>query len=324
MTRDNNLNLIRVLAAAAVIVSHSYALVGLPEPLAGTLGYTLGELAVKVFFAVSGYLIYKSWSRSTFPRYLQARMMRLFPALLCVSLAMLLAIGPILTGAPDYWSNPVTWQFLPRSLLLPSQTPDLPGLFVGSPVPRTNGPLWTLHFEFAWYLIVAILGAIGAYRFLPAWVLLFAAVYVLAPNFYTWFGLPFVVGMIMAHYDHRPRGLVAILLIEIAFAGYYVGFGVELSTIALSYLTLWAGLKVTPAIQQYNRLGDYSYGIYIYGWPVQQVLRPFIPDDPVALAAASILATLPFAVASWHLVEERALSTLKSKQGADRRAVSVA
>ncbi|HXZ18061.1 MAG TPA: acyltransferase family protein, partial [Roseiarcus sp.] len=58
--RDNNFNLIRLLAALAVIFSHSVGVLGLPgerEFFFDRLGVSLSVMAVDVFFVTSGFLV---------------------------------------------------------------------------------------------------------------------------------------------------------------------------------------------------------------------------------------------------------------------------
>lgn len=315
MQRDNNFNLIRAIAAAVVIISHSFALVDPPEPMELSFGFSLGAVGVKVFFAVSGYLIYKSWERSTVGEYYASRLFRLWPALLVNSLLMVFVVGPLFTHYPAYATDWETWLYVPLALSVPATPAQLPGLFIDSPHPTANGPLWTLHYEVVCYVALFLIGSINRFRYFPAWLLAFATLFWAFPTYYTLFGSSFVVGMTVAHYRHTPNVWLSIALFGVAVAAYQVGLGVTASTIAIGYAALWAGLKVTPGLRRYNVIGDFSYGLYIYAWPIQQIFRPYFDDAPVALAIVSFGATLPFAIASWHFVESPALNWWSRRRG---------
>ena len=151
--RDNNLNLLRVLAAAAVLVSHAYPITRGPEaeePLHNLTGFTLGTVAVYVFFVVSGFLIAKSFEGSKgVLDWSAARVLRLFPGLFVALALTVLVLGPIVTTLPlaAYFADPATLAYLPQNLALIAQRFDLPGVFVGNPYPSAvNGSLWTLFY----------------------------------------------------------------------------------------------------------------------------------------------------------------------------------
>ncbi|HJT97764.1 MAG TPA: hypothetical protein VJ696_05560, partial [Rhodanobacteraceae bacterium] len=66
-----------------------------------------------------------------------------------------------------------------------------------------------------------------------------------------------------------------------------------------AYGTRWRG---------FNRFGDYSYGIYLWAFPMQQVAASLAPSLPSLLnTVAGFVGALPLAVASWHLIEKPAL-----------------
>jgi peptidoglycan/LPS O-acetylase OafA/YrhL len=148
--RDNNFNLLRMLAAAGVLVSHAYPIARGPDaeqPLESLLGMTLGTVCVYVFFAISGFFIAQSFERAATPgAFLRARALRLFPALAVVLCVTVLVAGLWLTTAPP----PVYWaavpEYLVRNLTLFFLRYDLPGVFEDNPLgPGINGSLWTLN-----------------------------------------------------------------------------------------------------------------------------------------------------------------------------------
>ncbi len=151
--RDNNLNLIRMVAAATVLISHAFPITtgaDTVQPLEKQIGLTLGAVAVYVFFIISGFLIPRSFERRSFTDFAIARILRLFPGLAVVLLLTVLFLGPLATSLPlsDYLSNPKTFAYLPRNLLLASLQYDLPGVFDDMPYPGAiNGSLWSLFPE---------------------------------------------------------------------------------------------------------------------------------------------------------------------------------
>ena len=165
--RSNNLNLLRLVAAYAVLISHAWPIVhgpGTEEPLKAATGYTLGTIAVMVFFGLSGFLITASWQRSPAPwRFLARRAQRLLPGLWVVLLLSAAVMGPLVGTMPlsDYLSDPGFWKFLLRNALVLPIEPELPGVFVDNPYPAAAGSIWTLHYEALCYAGVMAAGLAG-------------------------------------------------------------------------------------------------------------------------------------------------------------------
>lgn len=169
--RNNNFNLIRMIAATAVLVSHAWPLSLGPQaaaPLEHVLGtISLGSIAVAIFFGLSGYFITASFQNSRGDRmvFIQARLLRLFPALAVVAVLTVIVAGVALTTAPasQYWPAAVKYVLRTLSLALPMQ--PLPGVFEDNPFgPAVNGSLWTLFYEFLCYMGVLALGIVGLLR----------------------------------------------------------------------------------------------------------------------------------------------------------------
>jgi len=165
--RDNNLNLIRAIAATMVLVSHAYPIALGPDaiqPLKLLTGQSLGSLSVYVFFAISGFLITMSFERSSSYRsFLTARFLRLLPGLV-VSLALVaFVMGPLVTELPlmAYLTHPETWTFMLRNILLALPQYTLPGTFEDLPYPSVEGSIWTLIYEVICYMGVFACGVVG-------------------------------------------------------------------------------------------------------------------------------------------------------------------
>jgi peptidoglycan/LPS O-acetylase OafA/YrhL len=188
--RDNNLNLIRMIAASAVLVSHAFPIAlgeGTPEPLKAGFGYSLGTLSVFAFFIISGFLIAASYERSSSRRrFLAARTLRLFPGLIVSLLLVAFVMGPVVTTLPvvQYLSDPDTYRFILRNTALISPQYTLPGVFETNPYPTVEGSIWTLVYEVLCYVGVFVLGVLGLLRWRWIMALIFAG-YLLA-----WFAIP--------------------------------------------------------------------------------------------------------------------------------------
>ena len=169
----NNLDAVRLVAAALVLYGHSFVFLGLPEPL--FLSWLpLGPLGVFVFFTISGYLVSESWARDpSLPRFFARRALRIFPGLAVCTLLSIVVLGPLLTTLPlaDYASNPHTRGYLQNIAL--HIVYYLPGVFEHNRVANAvNGSLWSLPVEFAMYIVLAIVGVLRGSR----WVVLGLAV----------------------------------------------------------------------------------------------------------------------------------------------------
>jgi peptidoglycan/LPS O-acetylase OafA/YrhL len=332
--RNNNFNLLRIIAAGAVLVSHAYPIClgpGTPEPLNSTLGMTLGALAVLTFFAISGYFISQSFQNvDGCLEFAVARTLRIYPGLFAILLLTVFALGPTLTtlGLSDYFSDRETLLYIPRNLGLWPLQYQLPGVFNDNPYPLAiNGSLWTLVYEVACYAMVAIVGTLGLAlneRRFASFVIAFATCYVLAlplvRNEYAhltmlrnihFLALPFVIGMSLFHFRQHIQlrfSVLVVLGLASAFSYRSVWFQ-ELFVIAWSYGIFYLGFLQCKPLQAYNRLGDYSYGTYIYAFPVEQGIAALYKGClPVVMIALSLPLTLLCAIVSWHLIEQRALA----------------
>ncbi len=326
----NNFDAIRLFAAGLVIFSHSFEITTGTrdtEPLEVLSGQiSLGELAVLIFFVVSGFLITKSWQAAPhLGVFLRKRALRILPApFVCVGLLALVA-GPILTNAPlgEYFSSPLLWAFLLNGVFIHS-VGSLPGVFADAPFPATvNAPLWTLAFEAVCYGLVAVLGITRLLKPLGCAVV-FLLLILIADGAWTFFGgsagaflfklsllgPSFFVGAMMALAADRivldarlAAAAAGVLVIATLMGGLVVAFA-----LAGAYLTLYLAFASLGSVRHAGRFGDFSYGLYLWGWPVQQVVEQALPGSGWAVNFAIALPiALCLAVLSWRLVEKPAL-----------------
>jgi peptidoglycan/LPS O-acetylase OafA/YrhL len=306
--RPNNLHAVRLALAMAVIVSHAWPLAlgpGAAEPLEALTGHSLGGWAVGLFFFLSGLLIARSAERQEAGAFLRARARRLLPGL-AVAVVVTLVLALMSGGHP---SVAEAGQWLVRAVTLVSIEHRIPGAFANAPYPEVvNGPLWSLSHEVAAYGLcwaavrlgllrhpagMAVLGlsalVLWAVPGLPGRVAVFAPLFV-----------AFALGMLAWALRDRVvmSPLVTVGLLVLA----PLGWPLAMAAAGHGALVLAFRLPPRPLAQ------DLSYGAYLYGWPVAQTIVHHAPGlSPVALALASMAAVLPFAWASWHLVERPAL-----------------
>lgn len=334
--RDNNFNLIRFVAAFAVLFSHSFALVagsGDAEPLRFSLGMTFGTMAVDVFFITSGFLVTASLlTRQSTIEFVAARVLRIYPAILVMSVITVFVVGAYFTSQSlsSYFFAKETFRYLFKNVTLVFDVAyTLPGVFDFLPIKRAvNGSLWTLPFELGMYaallLIWVVLGRVALLRVTVFRQLIFviaciAFVLFYADHFYFHtkmeiFRLVFVFFIGAAFYVLKDKvllngkvALAAMLVLvcsalhkDAFFAVYYL---------TLAYLLFWLAYIPKGPIRQFNRIGDYSYGVYIYAFLVQQALMAFMPKlSVIGLFVCSALITFGCAYLSWNLVEKRALA----------------
>jgi len=331
--RDNNLNLIRFICASAVIVSHSWVLLGSPDPAQDFFrSCNLGDIAVRSFFFLSGYLILKSGLRgSDAEEFLAARVLRIFPGLIVAVLACAFLLGPFAStlSLRDYFLNPGTWTFLREMVLHRTQDP-LPGVFrQGHLLSQVDGVFWTLPVEWTMYIVTLVLCLIirgkNFWGKSPVQTLLMAiAALGLTIQMMPLADPPrikscvfyFVFGAIC--YSIRkwiPLSIPAALLllgtdlILIGTRGYDTG--TRLFPLALGYTLLTFGFHPAAIVKSFHKLGDYSYGLYIYAFPIQQLTISYTHQS-LTLLAASYPSSLLAAVISWHYIEKPCL-TIKDR-----------
>ncbi|KGQ20831.1 Acyltransferase 3 [Lysobacter dokdonensis DS-58] len=335
--RDNNFNLVRFIAAFAVLWSHSYAIVISPafEPWVQWLGYTPGGVAVDVFFVTSGFLVTASLMRlDNFRAFARARALRIFPALLVMSLLLALVMGPLLTTRPldVYFSDSAVWKFIwKNSTILTGVKYSLPGVFENNHMQVVNGSLWTLPFELRCYLTLALVWWLASFvksdkaRMFTRIVVVGTALMLVSfwvAHHYAYkhwhtFRLFYFFFLGAAMWIYRARIPMSGTLFAVACVA-LIGGIVQPKTffwiypLTVPYIVMWLAYVPGGVLRQFNKLGDYSYGIYIYAFPIQQALVATVPGiTPEQMIAAAGAGTVALAVLSWHLVEKPMLARKK-------------
>lgn len=330
--RDNHFNLIRMCAASGVVISHAWRLSLGPDtlpPLEASTGFALGTICVILFFAISGMMITASYHRSrTKTSYLKARALRLFPALFVSCVLTMIFLFPIYTGtAEDYLPEAIG--YVVRNTLMFDVKYFIPGLFDNNPISGLiNGSLWTLFYEACFYVGVLLIGVLGLFRYPRLCVAGFlAGITLLLANAHLelfeikgrmthlfLLGIPFATGAIIYILrDRIPLSPLLCIVVAIAIALSHGTFFYEiLFLMGTSYIFISLGFLLPDILLNYNKLGDYSYGTYIFGVPVQQYMAYSGVSTPLGNILWSYPVILLLAVLSWKYVEEPSLN-LKHK-----------
>lgn len=324
----NNFNMVRVVAATAVILSHSFMLV-YHDPSAQPLSwgpYNLGANAVNVFFVLSGILLARSIERHpNWRAFALARVLRILPALLWSGVVVAVLAGLLATTLPLS-----AFFFSSDALLYPLyaatqfEGAQLPEVFVDSPNPgEINRPLWTIKYEltiYALFLVAVMLGLGRSRRFLAALTVALGVALLalqskehqLGPLFSVLrFSFCFALGTCAYHYRKKLplNGLVAVAGLVVGLALGPTPLAIVAWVFAAGYAALVLGsLHVKYLTGLANRL-DISFGLYLYGWPIQQYLLQFEPmrSSLVLHVLLSLLLAGAFAYVSARYIEVPAM-----------------
>ncbi|QIZ98428.1 acyltransferase [Leifsonia sp. PS1209] len=325
--RQNSIGFLRLLFATLVIVEHAWPLGGFGTHL-GRTENNVGFLCVEGFFALSGFLITRSASRQSTGRYLWHRILRIFPAYWVCLLVIAVVFAPIVwrTGH-SLWryftATPTAVGYVLNNSLLSTMQQGIGGTLASNPFPNLwNGPLYTLYYEFICYLVVgglAALGVLNAKTVLTVgagvWVwlqLIEVGAAGVVDNRQATLTVCFMVGSLAWFLREKVLTKSAGLVIgvcAILVAGLtYVTLGFhQVGIIAFAFACIWAG-----CVLPFRKVGvkrDFSYGMYIYGWPVLQI-GAFFGLQKLGLPlylASTLVVTLGLAAASWYVIESKAL-----------------
>ena len=337
LKRDaNNFDLIRLLAAIAVIYGHSFSLI---KNVYGTdlvhavTGIYSGEWALKTFFFLSGLLVVNSAiSGKGAVAYSLHRLFRIMPALIFVVLSSAYVIGPLCTNLTiaEYFNQSATYAYVKHMLTFQGWGTqslgyyDLPGVFADNLFKgNVNAPLWSLAVEVFAYILILAFSLVGAFN--PKVAGLIFLVFMLdtfLPGRLIFFWLPknssdfsaipfcFALGGFMAVYKEKfsitafvPVGF---FLLCFLFRGWT-------HTIYLVYTTIFMlviYLASLPLVINLPKFPDLSYGTYLWGWPIQQMIASKFPEiEFYPFFLSSLFFSLVMAYVSWRFIESKAIET---------------
>ncbi len=321
----NNFDLFRLIAAMGVIVGHSYAIAPQPPLQDGVLSILnfdySGSLAVKFFFFLSGLLVTNSIISRPDPfQFLAKRALRIFPGLLVCLLISVLIVGPIFTklSIGEYFTAQDTWKYLVKNFFLTDIIWRLPGVFEQSKY-GLNGSLWTLPYEVLCYLYLAAFFGLGLLRkkiIANIFFLLVIAAAFIAPNYLPVFFFQnpeahlltvcFAMGALLANNKENIRiGLVEVVLLWLLMFLFKSSAIYQL----LFYAAFFYTTVYIASLEFVNRFRlpfDASYGVYVYGFMIQQCVHALFPAMGVhGNQVLSAIIALGIGILSWKFVEKR-------------------
>jgi peptidoglycan/LPS O-acetylase OafA/YrhL len=341
--RRNSLSLLRLVFAAMVLLDHAFPLGGFHGSADPMWGWTegqesLGGLAVFGFFVVSGFLVTRSFDGSpNFVSYIWKRFLRIFPGFWVCLLVTVLVFAPL-----AFWFEHSSLQgylhthtdspsgYLKNNALLSMNQYNIDDLLANNPYAHVHagfqawdGSLWTLIYEFKCYLGVMVLGMIGVFRkWRPTVIVLALGLWALQlkqflhpgylqgtfllgdPNMVR---LAFIFSLGMLFYLYRDKIIISNTLAAVALVVFIAGMRLDLyygvGAVMWAYLCMWAAVRLP--FHNVDKYGDFSYGLYIYAFPVEQMLSlyhvnswGYVPYVLLSLAVATVLA-----VGSWYGIE---------------------
>ncbi len=322
----NNFDLLRLVFASMVFLHHSYSLTGDPGLL--KLGYFFRvEFAINCFFVISGFLVFMSFDNSkSVKEYLAKRFRRIYPAYFSV-IILCAFLGLFITdlSLPEYFSMKFIKYLAANLSLLNFIEPSLPGVFINNPIKAVNGALWTIRTEVMCYCLVPVI-VILIRRFSKG--VLFAIIYFLAYILFQvfnvisvrtgqtifmqlayipWHFLCFLSGGIIyfnySYFEKKAR-LLFLLSLFIYLGSIASGLTI-LKPISLAVLIIYSACFFYY-LGNFGKYGDFSYGVYIFHFPIIQTLIYYniFRVNPFLAFALSSAIILIISFISWHMIEK--------------------
>lgn len=342
LNSNNRFDFVRLIAAWLVLYSHSYVLSASKEIelISKYLKFdTAGGLAVGVFFSISGYLVFKSLENSNSLKiFIIKRALRIYPALILSVLFSVFVVGIICTelSIQEYLTNRKTLSYL-KTITGFNIKYELPGVFENFPEKSVNGSLWSIAIELRCYLVLGIISLLPFSMKLKLWIsvtilsslLLFRPIEApsdLSIKFlglsydFNKFGLMFTLGCLIASYEKHKNfhyikiiGLISASILIIISNLEISKFTLIAYNYLIPFIFIWIGLYFTLLPKIPDKIGDISYGLYLFSFPIQQLLIYLeLSSNLVNFILLSTILSVFLSAISWQFVEKPFLN-LKHK-----------
>jgi peptidoglycan/LPS O-acetylase OafA/YrhL len=321
---------LRILLSVAVVYVHTWAVTWAGEYQSPEFVRMSARLVLPVFFALSGYLVASSLDRTrNLPIFLGMRFLRIFPALVVETVLSALLLGMLLTTLPlgEYLTHPTFFDYFNN--LYGNPRFYLPGVFEANPHKMVNASLWTVPFELECYIALALIYLVRLFD--SKWLFLAATIAVSALFAFQLRNVPegtgifmpgrvlviaFLAGNLVYKFrDALPAGLlIAVVTTLIAGALLQNKYTMIPAAFFAAYAAAaWGSTKPWRAPIIFN--GDYSYGIYLYAFPIQQLVYQIFESKSIAFNFFASMVVVSFwAAFSWHIVEKPSLTLKKYLQ----------
>jgi peptidoglycan/LPS O-acetylase OafA/YrhL len=295
-------------------------------------------MILPMFFALSGFLVAGSLTRSkTIVSFLYLRVIRIFPALVVEVTLSAIVLGSLFTTHTfaDYVRDGEFRRYFLN--IFGDIHYTLPGVFSGNPLPsQVNAQLWTIPYELKCYIVAALVGLVGIRRRRGLFLFSVLALQLVIAQRMLVYGilktavpgnvlvLCFLFGVTIYLYRDKVyySGKIALFAGALCLGLLYSSYGGYFVALPVAYITVYLGLQ-NPKNFGLPRGGDYSYGIYLYGFPIQQAVAAL--GEWTHSAAVNLILSLPViamvASLSWHLVERPALSARTLQPAIDKLAL---
>jgi peptidoglycan/LPS O-acetylase OafA/YrhL len=345
----NSFDVVRLVLASLVVLEHSYFLIDnetTRDPVSILSGgqTNSGQLAVYMFFSLSGFLVTSSLLDSSgVVSFLIKRIARVVPGFLVATAVGCLIVGPLTSNDLVQFFHEQNWRNIIIEALALKQV-GVRGILQGNPIQLVHGTLWSIVYEFNCYLLLALFGILGLMR-PPCFVLLYASIAVaLAAAMAV--GLPSIdngiLGLLISSPDNWPvlfpfffvgsaffvfrsyipkSGALLVASVTWIIISFCLGGAYWALLLGGTYVILFASLSAALQVKVFGRRIDLSYGVYLYGWPVQQLLLFYSGMKLPALALFAIALPMSYVIAwlSWTLVERPSLGLVRHRSWRDGR-----
>lgn len=332
---SNNFDFLRVLFALVVTISHLIFL-GDIDIFKPYLKFFNSRLAIDGFFTISGFLIAKSYSKSSSLKdYILKRVKRIVPAYIFIIIFCALFLSVISSySVTNYFGSSQFWKYLAANLSFQNYLePCLPGVFENNKHCAVNGALWTIKLEEAFYLLLPIFYWLVKSKKVNIY-FLSLVIYILSTIYFNYFvsidmyriakQLPgalafFVAGILyynnFSFFIKNKRFIILPCLIVFILEQYVFQTQI-LKPIAFSFMVFYIAYNF-KFLNYVGKYGDFTYGIYIYHFPIIQLffyLGFYDNYNPILMSALTMVLVLTLAVLSWHFIELPYLSKSRKKR----------